>query len=52
VVVEENLIPDSYWVPQPPKLDRQSLLAHLKREGPIPGTELTNPKPTLSVRTK
>jgi hypothetical protein len=52
VVVEEDRIPQSYWVPQPPKLDRQSLLAHLKREGPIPGTELTNPKPTLSVRTK
>jgi hypothetical protein len=52
VVVEEDLIPESYWVPQPPKLDRQSLLAHLKREGHIPGTQLSNPKPTLSVRTK
>ena len=52
VVVDEDLIPESFWVPQPPKLDRQSLLAHLKQEGPIPGTELSNPKPTLSVRTK
>jgi hypothetical protein len=52
VVVEEKLIPNSYWVPQPPKLDRQSLLAELKRDGPIPGAQLSNPKPTLSVRTK
>ncbi len=52
VVVEEDRIPESYWVPQPAKLDRQSLLADLKRVGHIPGTELSNPKPTLSVRTK
>ena len=52
VILEEGLIPDDYWVPQPPKLDRQSLLADLKREGHIPGTQISNPKPTLSVRTK
>jgi hypothetical protein len=52
VVVDEDFIPESFWVPQPPKLDRQSLLADLKREGPIPGAQLSNPKPTLSVRTK
>ena len=52
VVLEEDLIPEGYWVPQSPKLDRQSLLTDLKRAGHIPGTELSNPKPTLSVRTK
>ncbi len=52
VVVEEDLIPEGYWVPQPPKLDRQSLLADLKRDEHVPGTQLGNPKPTLSVRTK
>ena len=52
VVVEEDRIPGGYWVPQPAKLDRQSLLADLKRKGHIPGTELSNPKPILSVRTK
>ena len=31
VVVEEDLIPEVYWLPQAPKLDRQSLLADLKR---------------------
>src|SRR5712691_5145811 len=52
VVVAEDAIPSSYWVPQPPKLDRQCLLAELKRGGEVPGTQLSNQKPTLSVRTK
>jgi hypothetical protein len=52
VVVAENAIPSPYWVPQPPTLDRQSLLAELKRGGEIPGTQLSNPRPILSVRTK
>ena len=52
VVAAEDLIPEAYWVPQPAKLDRQSLLADLKRGDDIPGTQLSNPKPTLSVRTK
>jgi hypothetical protein len=52
VVVAEELIPTDYWVPQPPKLDRQSLLAKLKRGGEIAGAQLGNPKPTLAVRTK
>ena len=52
MILEEDLIPEDYWLPQPPKLDRQSLLADLKRDGHIPGTELSNPEPVLSVRTK
>jgi hypothetical protein len=52
VVVSDDVIPDTYWVPQPPKLDRQALLAELKRGGEIPGAQLGNPKPTLAVRTK
>ncbi|MGA8691914.1 MAG: siphovirus Gp157 family protein [Methyloceanibacter sp.] len=52
VIVTEEAIPNSYWLPQPPKLDRQSLLAELKRGSAIPGTQLGNPRPTLSVRTK
>ena len=51
VVVSEDLIPPSYWIPQPPKLDRQSLLAQLKHGHDISGVELSNPKPTLAVRT-
>jgi Siphovirus Gp157 len=52
VVVSENLIPETYWVPQPPKLDRQWILAELKRGREIAGAQLGNPKPTLAVRTK
>jgi hypothetical protein len=52
VIVADDVIPEPYWVPRPPKLDRQSLLADLKRGEVIPGVELGNPKPTLAVRTK
>jgi hypothetical protein len=52
LVLADNLIPETYWVPQPPKLDRQTLLADLKRGEVIPGAELGNPQPCLAVRTK
>jgi hypothetical protein len=52
VVIAENKIPDPYWLPQPPKLDRQAILRELKRGIDIPGAEMSNPKPVLSVRTK
>src|SRR6187397_2029163 len=52
LIVADDVIPDPYWVPQPPKLDRQSLLADLKRGEVIPGAQLGNPKPSLAVRSK
>lgn len=52
VVVTEEDIPDRYWVPQPAKLDRQTILSELKRGVGIPGAYLSNAKPVLSVRTK
>jgi Siphovirus Gp157 len=52
IVVSQGVIPEDYWLPQPPKLDRQSLLAALKQGHQVPGAELGNPKPTLAVRTK
>lgn len=51
-VISEEIIPQAYWMPQPPKLDRQSLLADLKRGGDIPGAQLSNAKLVLVVRTK
>jgi hypothetical protein len=45
VVSDETLIPDQYWVPQPPKLNRQDLLA-------VPGAVLSNGGSTLSVRSR
>ena len=52
VLVSEQTIPGAYWLPQPPKLDRQGLLGELKRGAAIPGAELSNSKPVLMVRTK
>ena len=52
VVIAEDRIPEAYWLPQPPKLDRQAILGELKRGIEIPGAEMSNPKPVLSVRTK
>lgn len=52
VVVAENEISDTYWVPQPPKLDRLALLGALKQGETVAGAQLSNPKPVLSVRTK
>jgi hypothetical protein len=52
VVIAEETIPEIYWLPQPPKLDRQGLLSELKRGATIPGAELGNPKQILMVRTK
>lgn len=52
VVVTEEDIPCEYWVPQPAKLDRQTILSELKRGVEIPGAHLSNATPVLSVRTK
>ena len=52
MVVAEDRIPEAYWLPQPPKLDRQTILGELKRGIDIPGAQMSNPKPVLSVRTK
>lgn len=52
LVIAEDQIPAAYWVPQPPKLDRQALLGGLKRGEPISGVQLSNSQPVLSVRTK
>src|SRR6476659_8550255 len=52
VVIAEDRIPQAYWLPQPPKLDRHAILGELKRGAEIPGAQMSNPKPVLSVRTK
>jgi hypothetical protein len=52
VVIAEDQVPGDYWVPQPPRLDRQALLCSLKRGQAVSGVQLSNSKPVLSVRTK
>jgi len=51
-VIAEERIPETYWLPQPPKLNRQAILGELKRGCEIPGTQMSNPQPVLMVRTK
>jgi hypothetical protein len=52
VVTSELAIPSDYWVPQPPKLDRQGLTSDLGRGKEVPGTCIGNANPVLVVRTK
>ena len=52
LVIAEDQIPQTYWLPQPAKLDRQAVLGGLKRGEEISGAQLSNSKPVLSVRTK
>jgi hypothetical protein len=52
VVTEEGAIPEPYWKPQAPKLDRQGLIAALKSGEQISGAVLGNPRMTIAIRTK
>lgn len=52
IVTDESLIPDEFWRPQPPRLDRQFLLAAVKAGRSIAGAELANSELTLSVRSR
>ena len=51
-ITEEDLIPDVYWRPQPPRLDRKGLIEALKDGGAVPGAVLGNGGMTISVRTR
>ena len=51
-IIAEDMIPQSYWLPQPPKLDRAKIYAALQAGTKIAGAMLTNAPPTLSIRTK
>ena len=51
LVVDDNQIPEAFWKPQPPKLDRRALLAALKAGEEIRGAALDNGGTALSVRT-
>ena len=52
VVTSEQAIPEGYWIPQPPKLDRHALTSELKRGREVAGACLGNATPVLVVRTK
>jgi len=52
VVVDERAVPDPFWKPQPPKLDRKGLLAALNAGQSVPGASLGNGGTTITVRTR
>jgi hypothetical protein len=52
IVFDEHEIPEDFWKPQPPKLDRQGMIAALKAGRDVPGATLGNAAMTISVRTK
>ena len=52
VVTDEGEIPEDFWKPQTPKLDRQGLINALKAGREVPGATLGNGGMTISVRTK
>lgn len=52
VITDESLLPEWFFIPQPPKLDRRKVLEVLKAGDAVMGAELANPRLCLSVRTK
>lgn len=51
-VLNEAEIPEPYWIPQAPKLDRKGILDALKTGTRVPGATFTNSKVSLAIRTK
>lgn len=51
LVDSEESIPTDFWISQPPKLDRLALVRTLKQGTKIPGAGLTEPEPSLAIRT-
>ena len=52
MVIDEAAVPNIYWEPRQPRLNRQGLANDLKQGAEIAGAALSNPEPVLSVRTK
>jgi Gp157 protein len=52
IVIEEGIVPEAFWKPQPPKLDRKALLTALRAGEVVAGAALGNGSTTLAVRTR
>ena len=50
IVTEESAIPSDYFIPQPPKLNRTSLLGALKNEIDVPGAYLSNGSQSVRIK--
>ena len=51
-LINEALILEEFWSPQPPRLNRRDLLITLKAGDAVPGAVLGNGGMTISVRTR
>lgn len=51
-VLDEKLLPESYLVPQQPKIDRTAITSALKRGDVVAGAHLILGEPYITVRTK
>ena len=51
-ITNEADIPEWFWIPQPPKLDRRKVLETIKAGTAVMGAELANARVNLVVRTK
>jgi hypothetical protein len=51
-ISDEGEIPEEFWRPQPPKLDRKKIISSLQQNEFIPGALLGNGGVTVSVRVK
>ena len=52
LVTDEQQIPEPFWKPQPPKLDKRGVHAALSAGRSVPGAQLGNGGTTLTVRVK
>jgi hypothetical protein len=51
-IAEPTIIPQAYLIPQPPKIDRASISAALKRGEIVEGATLATGNPFIAVRSK
>lgn len=49
-IINEADIPSKFWKPQPPKLDKKSVLDALKANEPVPGATLSNGGVTVAIK--
>ena len=52
IIDSEWDVPDEYWKPQDPKLDKAAVLDALKSGAIVPGAHLSDPSSHLTVRSK
>ena len=52
LITSEAEIPQDFWLPQPPKLNKKGLLDAINSGWAVPGATLSNSKISLTIRTK